>query len=329
MTQEFLGMPVQQHNAVLPRSLMVRVGLPHSGGALSFHAFKQGYPVMVSAASFWDQRAGAFRIPDATNLMDLDFAIDSAGFSAMSNWKKKGKQAGMAGVYPWGLTDYCRLAALMRPSWWAVPDMCTEPEIADNQAEIDYRIDATATLLEATLRVVYSWQKQLARSTDAEVVASMVTPPVPVVQGRKIQDYRRSLELTLSVWERWRPWLAAPTLIGVGSVCRRDLHDKQSGLYAIVAALEAHLPPGTKMHLFGIKGASLSRLKLNPAVASTDSMAYDFGARVEARRSGHSNSMAHRSAAMSAWMRGAGDRLTPVAGEQPRLDFFSAHEVLP
>jgi hypothetical protein len=93
-------MPVQQKNAHVDDGLVVRVGIPHSGGRLAFHAFNEGYPAMVSASAFWNRKTGQFRIPRATDLTEIDFALDSAGFSAMKLFQSKGGQSGIAGVYP-------------------------------------------------------------------------------------------------------------------------------------------------------------------------------------------------------------------------------------
>lgn len=317
------GMPVGQLNANLADDMTMRIGLPHKGGSLAFHAFNEGYPVMVSASAFWNTATSSFQIPEASNLHELDLALDSAGFTAMKRWKAKGAQPGMAKVFPWRCEQYVELAALMGVSWWSQPDLCCEPEIATSQAEIDYRIDATATLLEGTLRVVYEWQNELAKTCSATTVANMIKPPVPVLQGWSSGDYQRSLDLLMQVWERWKPWLAAPALIGVGSMCRRTLKHPTHGLHAILASLEGQLPADSRLHLFGVKGACLSELKMQDFVASADSMAYDFGARVKAHRSGHSNTIEHRSAEMTRWMLAAAQRIKPPFGDQYRLGLFA------
>ncbi|MFL9886852.1 hypothetical protein PQR66_27685 [Paraburkholderia agricolaris] len=313
------GMPLFQRNAHIDDGLLVRVGIPHSGGRLAFHAFNEGYAAMVSASAFWDASKQRFRIPVATDLTELDFALDSAGYTAMMLWKAKGAQRGIAGVYPWTFEEYVELASFAGAAWVAQPDLCCEPAIAANQHEVDFRIDATASLLEGFLRVVYAWQNELARTSSADVVRNMIRIPVPVLQGWTVDCYKRSLDLMMQVWQRWEPWLAPPVLIGLGSVCRRDLTDRKHGLYAILAGLEGHLPPGVKLHLFGVKGPCLSEIKMYDWIASADSMAFDFSARVKARQRGISNSVAHRSAEMSRWMDGALDRAAPAAGDQFRL----------
>jgi hypothetical protein len=122
------------------------------------------------------------------------------------------------------MEQYVELASFSGANWIAQPDLCCEPEVAADQAAIDYRIDATATLLEHMLRVVYTWQNELAKTSwSAGAIQNALRIPVPVAQGWTIDDYRRSIDLMLEVWRRWMPWISAPALIGLGSVCRRHL----------------------------------------------------------------------------------------------------------
>ncbi|MBB5405057.1 hypothetical protein [Paraburkholderia youngii] len=106
-------------------------------------------------------------------------------------------------------------------------------------------------------------------------------------------------------------------LIGLGSVCRRHLIDPRHGLFAILEGLEGHLPPGAFVHLFGVKGQAMSRVKVD----SVDSMAGDFATRVKARQAGISNTIAHRAAEMNRWMAAASRRAAPATGDQFRLGF--------
>jgi len=105
------------HNAHVDPGLTVRVGIPVPSGKLAFHAFKQRYATMVSAQAFWNPRRGAFRVPEASDLYETDFALDSAGFTAVNLWQAKGAQPGMDSVYPWSYLQYLELAAQLRPSW--------------------------------------------------------------------------------------------------------------------------------------------------------------------------------------------------------------------
>lgn len=315
------GMPSGLQNSWRSEAQLMRVGIPHRGGKLAFHAFEKSYPVMVSANAFWDPEVQRFKKPSATDLDECDVALDSAGFTAMCLWKSKGPQRGIAGVFPWTYAEYLEFAASFGATWYAQPDLCCEPEIAADQAAVTYRVRATATLLEGCLQVLYAWHSQLANNEGASpsVIAALAPPPVPVLQGWTVSDYLRSLDLLLEVWSRWEPWLASPVLIGLGSVCRRSLNDRKHGLYAVLDALEGRLPPGARLHLFGVKGAALERVKMMPWVASADSMAYDFAARVEARKLRLSNSLEHRTSSMSRWMDRASERMAPAQGDQYRL----------
>ncbi|SDR54968.1 hypothetical protein SAMN05443245_7553 [Paraburkholderia fungorum] len=316
-------LPGSQRNAHVDEGLLIRVGIPHSGGKLAFHAFNEGFAGTVSASAFWKPKAGRFRIPETTDLTEIDFALDSAGFTAMRQFQSKGRQAGIAGIYPWTMEQFVELASFAGSAWVAQPDLCCEPELAADQPAIDYRVRATATLLEGMLRVVYTWQDELMRTMSANAVQNLVRIPVPVVQGWSVDDYRRSIDLMLQVWERWAPWIAPPSLIGLGSVCRRHLTDPNHGLYAILEGLEGRLPPGARLHLFGVKGTALERVKMYEWVASVDSMAYDFSARIAARKSGHPNTLAHRSMQMDRWMESAMRRAVPACGDQFRLNFHA------
>lgn len=311
--------PLGLRNAHVEPGLKVRVGIPSTSGKLAFHAFNEGYSTMVSAQAFWNPSKQQFRVPAASDLFETDFALDSAGFTAQMLFKARGPQPGMANVFPWTFGQYLQLAAELRPAWYSAPDLCCEPEIAGSQEIIDYRIDATATLLEGCLRILYEWSNELAKSCSNEVVRQMIAPPVPVIQGRKDTDYVRSLELTMQVWDRWAGWLAPPDIIGIGSVCRRDIHHPTHGLLAILAGLEGRIPTGTCLHGFGLKGAVLKQLKMMPQICSTDSMAYDSGARRKAYKEGRSNTIASRSAEMTRWMSSALTKAAPAAGDQFRL----------
>lgn len=316
-----MPMPIGQVNAHLDDDLVMRVGIPHPGGRLASHAFNNGYAAMVSANAFWNQKTGELRFPDITPLMDIDFALDSAGFTAMLNWSKKGTQAGMAGIYPWSYSQYLAFANTCGSSWYAAPDACVEPQIAASEEEVDYRIRVTATLLEGCLRILYAWQNELVKSVSVETAMNLARPPVPVLQGWRADHYMRSLELLHAVWDRWQPWLAPPALIGIGSVCRRDLNHPTHGLWAVLDGLDGNLPRGAKAHMFGVKGASLARLKSMPWVASADSMAWDFGARVKARNAQQSNTLAHRCVEMTRWMRASAERLRPEIDDRFPLPF--------
>lgn len=312
--------PRNQENAKVGDELVMRTGIPHRGGQLAAHAFERAYPVMVSANAFFNSKSQRFELPEHSPLTDVDVALDSAGFVAMMNFKAKGKQNGCGGIFPWSLEAYLELAYLMRPSWFSAMDLCCEPAATNGGLTTDWRIRATATMLEGLLQIIERWQADYAKDSYAEVVASEFRPPVPICQGWELDDYLKSLELTMEVWNR-HDWLAPPALMGLGSVCRRDLHHPKHGLFAILDGLEGRLPCGTKLHLFGIKGAALDRVKMYPFVASCDSMSWDYGARQEAYHLGISNTMKHRTGKMDNWMSAATERIQPKPGDQFRLGF--------
>lgn len=304
------NLPFGQVNAHLHDEMVMRVGIPHKSGHMAAHAFNQAYPVMVSTNAFWSQSKQAFAFPEATDLSETDFAMDSAGFVAMKLWKAKGRQRGMGGIFPWTYAEYIEFATGSGASWWSQSDCCVEPEIATSEDEVDFRIRATGTFLEGTLRILYEWQNELAKTTTSNVVANLLPPPVPVIQGWEAEHYERSMEMMMQVWQRWQPWLAAPALIGVGSVCRRPLRHPRHGLYAILDRVKTMIPTGSRFHLFGVKGEALRELGDQKWIASADSMAYDFGARLKAHRTGVSNSMAHRCTEMDRWMKAAMQRIS-------------------
>lgn len=316
-------LPIGQVNAHLGDELMVRVGVPHKSGSLAFHAFNQDYPAMVSASAFWNASKGEFTVPEASDLYECDWALDSAGFTAVKSWQQKGTQRGMAGIFPWTAAQYVEAASMLNPAWWSQPDLCVEREILRHPQDLAFRLNATATLLESTMRLVYEWQNELARSCNTAVVANLVRPPVPIIQGWDKQDYRYSLDLMMQVWERWMPWVSAPKLIGLGSVCRRTTSHPEHGLYSILSSLDGNLPAGAKLHLFGVKGTSLGEVKKLPWVASTDSMAFDVSARIAAHKERRSNTMAHRKSEMTRWMASAAKRASTQVGGQRELSLFA------
>jgi hypothetical protein len=304
-------LPTRQKNAHVPeQGFTMRVGIPHSGGRLAAHAFNEDFKAMVSASAFWNRAKREFHMPEATDLSEIDFALDSAGYTGMVAFQRNGKQEGIAGIFPWSMSAYMEFANLSGCSWYSQSDLCVEQAVARNREAIEYRVRATATLLEAMLQMLYAWQNELSRTCNSTVVANMLRPPVPVLQGRLLSDYMLSLELLNEVWGRWEGWLDKPALIGVGSMCRRDLLHPDEGLYAIVEALGRNFPKGSRAHLFGVKNQALSEIPKMDFIASSDSMAWDFGSRVKAHKAGVSHSMERRTKEMSEWMSAAMARVS-------------------
>jgi hypothetical protein len=227
-------------------------------------------PLLLSANALWDHRRGRFRLP-SPRLAGADIALDSAGFVAMIRY----------GGYRWPVQDYAALAAAWPWAWWAAMDYCCEPEIAADRGEVIRRVHLTAERLADCIEA-------------AEEAAS--PPPMPVLQGREPDDYALSAGLTAeAIAGRW------PALVGVGSVCRRAVHGPD-GLFAVVARLDRELPPGVRLHLFGVKGAALARFHDWPRVASTDSQAWDLAARWRCRKSGESCTAEVRAEEAALWL---------------------------
>lgn len=261
----------------------VRVGLPYgSRGRLLEAAQRLGASTLLSVGSMF--RDGHFT-PVPAGAWLTPAALDSAGFTAM-----------MQGGYRWSVSEYVEFVvtnsgdgAMPFPwAWWSAMDFCCEPEIAPNRLEVDRRIDLTVATYAETLAELTWWREE--GVTD-------VPDPMPVLQGRTPADYLRCARELAAVC----PDGVLPRLVGVGSVCRRDLHGPD-GLLAILAALDRDLPAGVRLHLFGVKGALLAHL--GPwlhRVESVDSMAWDSRARNRSRHEGVPYTVAHRAAELTRW----------------------------
>lgn len=276
--------------------MVLRVGLPLVGGRVPEAAKSLGVPVLVSANALavYQQirepsgrrtRGPWSRWRTAPDLDGMDVALDSAGFVAWSRY----------GGFPWTVRDYLRLVTSRPWTWWAQMDACCEPEVASSPDVVRYRQAVTARLLHECRR---------------EAARVGAPPPMPVLQGWTPEDYvryARSVDLR------------GATTIGVGSMCRRQVRGP-NGLVAVVDALDAVLPSGAGLHLFGVKSQGLAALHSHPRVASADSMAWDYDARRVGREAG-GTSMDVRTESMARWYRRQAehaDLLTVDAAAVPR-----------
>lgn len=178
------------------------------------------------------------------------------------------------GGFPWTVAAYCMAAVAYPWSWWASMDCCCEPEIARDRDAVLERVRETARLLGECRRY---------------------GEPMPVLQGWLPDDYERSVELAGGL----------PSLVGVGSVCRRPLRL----LMPIIERLDRALPAHVRLHLFGVKSEAIEHLAQHERVASVDSMAWDFRARRAAHKASVSCTIAHRSDHMRRWYRRQQERL--------------------
>lgn len=229
-------------------------------------------PVMVSANSIWDKLRNRFR-PTWTKLRGLAVHLDSGGFVAMKRY----------GGFRFSIAAYARLAADIRPEWWAAMDFCCEPEVAGAAGKVWDRVNASAAYFGAC------WQ------AASDLAAQ---PPMPVLQGWQARDYVRAF----GEYHRNVSSILWPEVIGLGSMCRRRLHGPH-GVLAIIEHLHAVLPPRFKFHLFGVKTAALAALRNHPRIASVDSMAWAVRAQKASARSRLPCNNEVRAEFMENWLR--------------------------
>lgn len=226
--------------------MLVRIGI-HPSGRYGSALRAVGAAGFLSANALRRRSNQSFRHPvagvDFGGLTDI--ALDSAGFVAMVRY----------GGYRWSTADYVALAGSFPWAWWASMDYCCEPEVAGDRALVLERVRLTAERLREC--------RQAARE-------QRISDPVPVLQGWLPDDYLRCADMLGEL----------PGLVGLGSVCRRNLGGSD-GLMEILRRLDRALPAGTKLHLFGVKGTAIPALLGHPRIESVDSMAWDQAARRE------------------------------------------------
>lgn len=141
---------------------------------------------------------------------------------------------------------------------------------------------------------------------------------MPVLQGRYPEDYERCAEALA--------WSMNPgSIVGVGFMCRRDIHGPD-GLIAVVAHFDRILlDPGPRLHLFGVKGALIPNLQpYAHRVVSLDSLAWGTAARRDARRRQVSKTDALAADHMKRWTISQLDRL-----REPHRAMAISHERAP
>ncbi|WP_210359107.1 DUF7221 family queuine tRNA-ribosyltransferase-like protein [Sphingomonas beigongshangi] len=276
-------------------SIEIIVGLPHlSAGPILAQACALRQPALISAnaLSRWSDRRGwrewaGWRLSQLRNAKGLSaLCLDSAGFVAAARY----------GGFPWSLTDYVALAAAFPFRWWASADYCVEAEIARDREEVIDR-------LSRTIRA----NRDCRRLAEDHGIADTL---MPVIQGRLPADYERCID---ALWGSLRPG----SLIGVGSMCRRDIHGPE-GLVAVVDHLDQILPPAVRIHAFGVKGSALPYLlPFEHRIASIDSQAYGISARQAARQAGMSKTDRFVAAHMARWVGAQHERLASRALRLP------------
>lgn len=230
-------------------AVLIRAGIPLPGGQLVALARDQGLPVLFSANAFMvrdsQQNIQRVRLADPDHFGALDAALDSAGFVAAVKYRG----------YPWSISQYLNLAQSYPWAWYAGMDYCVEPEVAGQESTVLFRMAETCRM--------YGELRAAARERG-------MRDPMPVLQGWTPAQY---------LWCADRiPLMEWPSLIGVGSMCRRHIHGPV-GILACLDALDKILPAHTMLHLFGVKGQAMSVIGQHPRLASVDSMAWEAAAR--------------------------------------------------
>lgn len=235
--------------------MKIRIGIPKSTGALPVHVRRLGQPAILSAGALWQPRRGRFGRPGAA-MQGLDCALDSAGYARMVQ----------GDGYPWTVEQYVAVVLMWAWAWWSQMDYPCEADLAPSSADVLRRVEATAELL-ADCR---------AEAQRLRGFGKVIADPVPVLQGRAPADYR--LSVTLAGEVLGGDW---PAFVGVGSMCMRPVNGPE-GVLAVVAALDAALPPHVRLHLFGVKTDALVPLRHHPRIESVDSQAWGTRVRKQA-----------------------------------------------
>jgi hypothetical protein len=96
---------------------------------------------------------------------------------------------------------------------------------------------------------------------------------LPVLQGYAPDDYVRHLTM-------YGPRLAQGAWVGVGSICKRNGDSR-----AIQAVLQAikQVRPDLRLHGFGLKTTALADPWIRSMLATADSMAWSYSARIAGR----------------------------------------------
>lgn len=184
-----------------------------------------------------------------------DWSLDSGGFTELS---MHGEWRTTPGEYIDAVYRYTD--EIGRLDWASPQDwMCEEVMLAKTGLTVDLHqqltIDSVCQLRQAAPDL----------------------PFIPVLQGQEVDDYLRHVK----AYEAAGIDLRKERIVGVGSVCRRQA---TAEIGALVSELAAE---GLALHGFGVKKAGL--LKYGRHLASADSMAWSFNARMDKPLPGHTH----------------------------------------
>ncbi len=188
-------------------------------------------------------------------LRTLDFAervfVDSGGFQFFTRFNE----------YPYSPGSYLELIAKDGDivTHFASMDYPCEPELLEKRnATIEQNIRRTVELaveMDEIINRVYPFLKEKF---------------VPVIQGWRLDDYMRCIELYEDVGIT-----ADYNYFGIGSVCRRN---SEKEVARIVSAIRKRLGGDVKLHAFGTKISNLRVRKFVHSVYSADTSAWNFEA---------------------------------------------------
>lgn len=160
-----------------------------------------------------------------------------------------------AGEYADSNEAYLRYLLKWRPHLYALRDYPCEPDLLETLGR-SVR-DQQARTLDRHIELL-----------DAVSGHSLADSAVSVVQGWTRGDYLRHLD-------QLRDHGCLTDYVAIGSVCRRGYDED---IAEVVLAVRDALPPGTKLHAFGVKGSVLRFREVADALDSVDSAAYDWKA---------------------------------------------------
>ncbi len=254
-------------------------------GPVLQRARQLGADVLISAnrLSQWQQIDGVrewcgFRTTPLALLDGLNCWLDSAGFVAMKRYNG----------FPWSAEAYVALAAAYPFVRWASMDYCVEEEIARHKGEVRDRIARTV----GANYLCYSLGRQHSISHTF----------MPVIQGRSADDYVRCIEAMASLVDDHE-------VVGVGSMCRRQVHGPD-GILQVISILDQVLAGRpTRLHLFGLKSQGAEAVRAHPRVFSVDSQAYGTAARWDALKAGQVKTNRFVADVMEKWVDGQRRRL--------------------
>ncbi|WP_329101937.1 deazapurine DNA modification protein DpdA family protein [Streptomyces sp. NBC_01439] len=193
------------------------------------------------------------------------YAVDSGGFTEL---QKHGRWTRTPARY---VEDLYRIWEGVGPFDWAAPqDWMCEPIVIHGGQAGPVRFAGTGlTVAEHQRRTVANYLELRALAPDL--------PIIPVLQGWEIADY----EDCITLYQQAGIDLTAETVVGLGSVCRRQ--STREGA-AIVTTLASH---GLRLHGFGFKTLGLERV--GHLLASADSLAWSSHARHRPPITGHTH----------------------------------------